>query len=106
VTTDNPKSKSWTLLVAAGAQSAAVDGMLDGPLSLAVTFWLPRPASVRRYDPTTRPDVDKLARCVLDALTGVLYADDSHVVELYARKRYALVGGSPHVSVTLAEIPV
>ncbi len=34
------------------------------------------------------PDVDKLARCALDALSGVVIKDDAQVVELYARKRY------------------
>ena len=29
---------------------------------------------------TNKPDVDKLERCVLDALTGVLWKDDSQVV--------------------------
>lgn len=34
-------------------------------------------------------DVDKLARCVLDALTGVVYEDDCQVDVLNAQKRYA-----------------
>jgi Holliday junction resolvase RusA-like endonuclease len=38
---------------------------------------------------TTKPDVDKLARAILDALTGTLYSDDSQVVELKVVKRYA-----------------
>ena len=32
------------------------------------------------------PDIDKLCRAVLDALTGVMYADDRQVVALSARK--------------------
>jgi Holliday junction resolvase RusA-like endonuclease len=103
VTSDNPRAKSWALLVASSAQAAAEAGPLSGALSLAITFWLPRPRSVRRESPTTRPDVDKLARCVLDALTGILYADDSQVVELYACKRYALGATSPHVAISLME---
>jgi Holliday junction resolvase RusA-like endonuclease len=39
-------------------------------------------------DMTTMPDVDKLARCAIDALTGVVIVDDSQVVDLYASKRY------------------
>lgn len=37
---------------------------------------------------TTIPDLDKLARAVLDALAGVVYLDDKQVVELGASKRY------------------
>ena len=36
----------------------------------------------------TMPDVDKLARCALDALVGVLIKDDAQVVALHLGKRY------------------
>jgi crossover junction endodeoxyribonuclease RusA len=32
--------------------------------------------------PASRPDIDKLARAVLDALTGVAFRDDSQVAKL------------------------
>ena len=37
---------------------------------------------------TKKPDIDKLVRLVLDALTGIAYVDDSQVVLLYAEKSY------------------
>jgi Holliday junction resolvase RusA-like endonuclease len=40
----------------------------------------------------TKPDVDKIARCVLDALTGVVYGDDAQVAALDIRKRVAAQG--------------
>jgi Holliday junction resolvase RusA-like endonuclease len=49
---------------------------------------------VRRY-PTTKPDLDKLARAVLDALTGVYYLDDAQVVSLDLQKAYT--HGAPGV---------
>jgi crossover junction endodeoxyribonuclease RusA len=66
--------------------------LLDGPLALAVTFFLPRPKSAakRVLYPATRPDADKLARCMLDALTGLVIADDSRIVDLFIRKRFAV----------------
>lgn len=39
--------------------------------------------------PITAPDIDKLTRSVLDAMTGVIYANDSQVVALQVRKLYA-----------------
>jgi len=104
VTTDNPRSKDWEARVARRAQAvvAAGGGAFVGPVALAITFALPRPASVRRRAPTTRPDVDKLARAVLDALTGVLYADDAQVVDLHTRKRYAVTRPGAWIAVEAA----
>lgn len=36
----------------------------------------------------TMPDIDKLARCALDALTGIVIKDDAQVCELGLAKRY------------------
>jgi hypothetical protein len=36
------------------------------------------------------PDVDKLLRAALDALTGVVWKDDSQVTDVIGRKRYAV----------------
>jgi crossover junction endodeoxyribonuclease RusA len=61
------------------------------PVSVAVVFTFVRPASVsqKRTQMVVRPDLDKLIRAVLDALTGVLYEDDSQVVEFdRPRKQY------------------
>lgn len=46
--------------------------------------------------PATKPDIDKLVRAVLDALTGVVFADDAQVVRLYTDKVYA---AAPHTQV-------
>jgi len=42
--------------------------------------------------PTVYPDIDKLARCTLDALTGRVFDDDSRIVKLIATKVYAEPG--------------
>jgi len=64
-------------------------------LGLSLRFLFRRPAShVGRRSavyPAYRaampgPDIDKLTRAVLDALTGVLYDDDRRVVVLHAKK--------------------
>jgi crossover junction endodeoxyribonuclease RusA len=63
----------------------------DGPLTLRVRFDLPRPKSLPKKvtSHTKRPDLDKLTRAVGDALTGVLWRDDSQVVSIEASKWYA-----------------
>ena len=44
-----------------------------------------------QFDPTTKPDIDNILKCVLDALNDVAYADDKQIVELNARKCYGHV---------------
>jgi Holliday junction resolvase RusA-like endonuclease len=79
--------------------------LLDGPLSVEATFYLPRPASAPkrvRY-PATRPDIEKLVRGVLDSLNGLVIADDSRVVDLVARKRFA-IETAPHATLRIASL--
>lgn len=64
---------------------------------------MPRPKSApktKTLAAVKRPDIDKLARAILDALTDVWLRDDSHVVELCATKRLALVDEQPGVTIT------
>jgi len=58
--------------------------------NVALTFWLPRPKSVKRQYATQTYDIDKLTRAVLDSATKAgIWRDDSDVVELTVRKTYA-----------------
>lgn len=52
----------------------------------------------------TRPDLDKLCRSTLDALTGVLFADDSQVAFLVASKEYCLPGELEGCQIEIREI--
>lgn len=89
---------------------------LDGPVSCRLTFYMPRPKChyrtgryarlLKPLAPTysrARPDVDKLARAVLDALTmsGVV-GDDSQIAILLAVKKYAAM--TPGVFIELSGI--
>ncbi|RBP66389.1 Holliday junction resolvase RusA-like endonuclease [Brevibacterium sanguinis] len=71
---------------------------LDEPVEVIGRFYLPRPKSATRVHPTVSPDVDKLARGLLDALApkrnrkiadGSFLADDSRVIRLDVTKTYA-----------------
>jgi Holliday junction resolvase RusA-like endonuclease len=105
VTSDNPTAKDWQRLVADQAQTVAADGQFVGAVMVAIVFRLPRPASLPRKvrHHLRKPDVDKLARCCLDALRGVLYPDDSRVVALTARKVYTPDGQAPSACITVAD---
>lgn len=53
-------------------------------------FYIPRGKSVKREQPTVPPDIDKLQRCLHDAITdSLLWGDDSQITEVYATKDYA-----------------
>jgi crossover junction endodeoxyribonuclease RusA len=108
VTESNRNVKSWQQLVAEGAnhalQQVPVDQrrLFDGPVRLTVAFYLPRPKSLpkrRAVAHLTAPDLDKLTRCIGDALSQVVYGDDAQVVEAVVAKCYAGLGEAPRVDV-------
>lgn len=104
ITSDNPALKGWRAKVAAAAK-AAWEGPPLGDVSLMVEadFYLRRPQGhwgtgrnahlLRDWAPAaplTVPDADKLLRATLDALTGIVYADDSRVTAAPNDKHYAV----------------
>jgi crossover junction endodeoxyribonuclease RusA len=77
----------------------------EAPITVLLEFVMPRPASTpkHRTPPAIRkPDVDKLARALLDAITssGVI-ADDARVVDLHARKRLAELSETAGCRITI-----
>lgn len=88
----------WRTLVAWHVAQVFTDPPLDGPIAVEVDFVMPRPAATpkRRTPPATKkPDVDKLARAILDALTGVVWRDDSQIVDMHVTKRLAGLDEQP-----------
>ena len=72
----------------------------QAPVRLEVKFLLSRGKSVTRPLPSVSPDLDKLARGLLDPLIHVLYRDDAQVTDLILRKRYADDGAPPGALIT------
>jgi len=64
------------------------------PTKITITFFMPRPKTVKRAWPSVAPDLDKLIRAVLDGLTGVAYEDDGQVVQIEAQKLYGASVGA------------
>ena len=98
--------KPWRGTVRTAAIKA-LDGQQPrtGPMDVYLRCIMPRPKSHLRkgkaqtdgwrllpFAPrkhTSKPDVDKLIRAVLDALTGVCWYDDAQVVVVHGEKSYA-----------------
>ena len=95
--------KPWRKAIADACHEWVTDDhvFLLGPVKIEIDFYLVRPPSVKmnkRAFPIVPPDIDKLCRSTLDGVSqglngnvgdGLIWADDSLVVELIARKYYA-----------------
>lgn len=84
----------------------------DGqPLAVSITAFYEVPKSYSKKKkqemldgqlyPTKKPDIDNIAKCVLDALNKLAYRDDTQVVRLHTEKRYAKI---PRVEVEIREV--
>jgi Holliday junction resolvase RusA-like endonuclease len=87
----------WRSTIAWSAKQAGAIPIAD-PIQMTLVFIMPRPKTVKREFPSVAPDLDKLIRAALDALTGVAYLDDGQVVEIHAHKIY---GSSPGLEIRL-----
>ena len=84
--------------------------MFEGPVQIKLIFQMPIPKSYTKkkiqaikdgylkYD--KKPDLDNLAKAVLDALNGKAYEDDSKITGLFLIKRYSEY---PGVMMTIRE---
>lgn len=84
----------------------------DGqPLAVSITAFYEVPKSYSKKKkqemldgqlyPTKKPDIDNIAKCVLDALNKLAYRDDTQVVKLHMEKHYAEI---PRVEVEIREV--
>jgi Holliday junction resolvase RusA-like endonuclease len=108
------RQKPWASMISYCAQEA---GCCLSPSAIAITlhFTMPRPKShygtgknaaiLKRFVPdyhTAKPDLDKLIRCVKDALTGVAWKDDSQVC--FMGEVWKKYGETPGVLIKIEEV--
>lgn len=79
-----PALSLWRSLIRERAHMANAE-QWQGPIGISISFGIKAPQDTRHGYPKS-PDLDKLVRGVLDALTGVCYGDDSQVVHILAEK--------------------
>lgn len=88
-------NSEWAVLVGhIGRQHAPVAPPADIGVALTVVFWMPRPATLpkRVRLPLKRPDLDNLFSKLTDQFNGVFWRDDSQIVDVVLRKRFARDG--------------
>ncbi|MGI0068542.1 MAG: RusA family crossover junction endodeoxyribonuclease [Thermoplasmata archaeon] len=104
ITSANRSLSVWRRLVADTAQRYAPGEVWRGPVRLTLRFYVDRPKSEPTHAgrgkdrhpiktwPDRRPDLDKLVRAAMDSLTGVIFRDDSQVIDLRATKEWGAPG--------------
>jgi Holliday junction resolvase RusA-like endonuclease len=84
---------------------------ITGPVKITALFELPVPASwskarraaaiAHNVRPTGKPDLDNYIKAALDAINGIVIADDAQGVEINARKVYGI---NPKVVLTVTPL--
>ena len=74
--------------------------MLEGRRSINIIAYLKIPKSTsktktqemleNKLSPTKKPDVDNIAKSILDAMNGFVFKDDNQVSKISVEKRFAL----------------
>jgi Holliday junction resolvase RusA-like endonuclease len=102
----SPGLPVWRKAVADAVAQAMIESgdlsKFEGAVKVEAVFYLTRKPSVKREYPTVPPDVDKVARSLLDSCKAV-WGDDSQVVRLEVSKKYA--SGESGVAVTISNYP-
>lgn len=86
---------------------------LEIPLALNLVFYMPIPSSFSGIKKrqmnngviahSKKPDLDNLAKFVLDCLNGILFKDDSQICEIRMRKIYSNNPGTLIMAIPLAD---
>ena len=89
------------------AEKYKPENRIEGPICLHVTSIFSRPKRLMgRKHPkglifkTTKPDIDNVAKTVMDSLKGFWF-DDNQVCSLFAAKYYAEIGGNSRIAIRL-----
>ena len=82
--------------------------MHEGPVAVWIDVYrsLPKsaPKSLREENDTHKPDVDNIAKIVLDALNGIAFKDDKDVVLLHVRKHPRRRTGQEQLRIMVEEM--
>ena len=110
---DPKESREYKRYVSLIARQHAPKTLLKGPLSVEMKIYRKIPKSTTKKDralisegikrPITKPDNTNYAKGIEDALNGIIYKDDSQIVDLQVQKYYS---DDPRVEVRIQEIDI
>ena len=76
----------------------------EGPIQISLTFHIPKARSQKNVLPIIKPDIDNLAKAVLDALNTIAYKDDSQICDLHISKWFASEARPVGVGISVCNI--
>lgn len=95
------KTREYEQSVQALAQVAMMNRtILEGPVKVCITAFFNHKSNTGWH--TSRPDLDNIAKAILDGLNGIIYVDDNQVAQIVASKKYD--EGEERVEVTVEEL--
>ena len=107
---DPKESKDYKSFVRLVASQVAPETLITEDIKLTIDVYRKMPKAISNSKkklqqalngelrPTTKPDIDNLAKGIKDGLSKVIWRDDSQVTELVARKWYS---DNPRAEVTI-----
>jgi Holliday junction resolvase RusA-like endonuclease len=111
VYTDKQTLDYETLIKSFAAEAMGSTDPLETAVSvfLYVRLAVPQSYSKKRTEacltgleqPCKKPDIDNIAKTYLDAMNGVIFKDDTQVIDLHVKKVYSAVAG---VNVMVMEV--
>lgn len=113
MTYDPEKSREYKDYVKRTAQEYAPERLLEGQICLRIDIYKGclksfskkkiEQSERKELRPLTKPDVDNYAKGIKDALNGIIWKDDSQVVDLRVQKFYSK---NPRVEIRVKEIEI
>lgn len=100
------KTRDLMKMVASYVRAAYTGPLLDGPIRVLVLTFKHRPKSVskRTVFAPVKPDHDNVSKLLDDALEGILWSNDSRIVDARVLKFFAPVGVDPWIDLLVAGI--
>ncbi|MFT8928502.1 MAG: RusA family crossover junction endodeoxyribonuclease [Sporolactobacillus sp.] len=108
---DPPDSREYKKYVKLMASQNRPHTPIEGPVELKLLIYRPLLKSMSKKKkaaavsgtlrPIKKPDVDNVAKGIMDAMTGIIWQDDKQVVSLQVAKFYS---ESPRVEVLVVEL--
>lgn len=103
VYTDKQTLTYEAMIATFAKQAMGATEPLKTPVSVFLYVRLPVPQSYpkKRREaclsglerPCKKPDIDNIAKTYLDAMNGIIFVDDTQVIDLHVKKLYSVVAG-------------
>lgn len=92
---DTPRNRKFKRDVRTYLNAKYKGKSCDGPIEMLAVFFLKKPKSVKRKNHSVKPDLDNLAKALLDAISNDktyksgLITNDSRIYRLHLEKHYS-----------------